>query len=162
LDRDNKWLFTADGGFGYGSPFATLVGSQFVWSLPDVALEITASIKAAHAVLTVMGYLGDATVWVDVERGGATLYEENGTFPAFLYQQLNLAPWLQVIPELPKSQGYVSTMASFNTNFRNRGELVGESVAALLNQILRDLNYGADLKKLRACCQSLAEKIPVK
>ena len=161
LNKDSKWLFNSHGNFGYGTTFATNFGSAFIWSLPDLALEITAAIKAAHQLLTMVGYLGEAQINVYIEPGVSTLHKERGTLPALLYQQLAIHPWPQVIPDIPQTQRAVTATASFNSTFWSRTDSIADTVGDLLNQLLRDMNYGADLKQLQRYCRQVANAVPL-
>jgi hypothetical protein len=157
LDRDleSKWLFTDTGEFGYASVLSLdLPVGKSLWSLPDLTVELIASIRAAHAVLTNIGYLGEAQIDIWANPGAGELYVERGGLPFLRHSSCGVnatsGPLLQqMIPKGLKQQAARSATASVSSNFHTRTECIAALVADLLNQFLRDLGCGAVLAQLR-------------
>jgi hypothetical protein len=123
-------------------------------------VDLIASIKAAHATLTNNGYLGEAQIDVWANPGAAEVYVERGAVPFLRYHGRHLESghlWRQIVPKPPKDQVSRGGTASASSNFSTRTEGCSALVADLLNQILRDFGYGADLAQLREHAKAVAD-----
>ena len=161
-DLESKWVFTNAGEFGYATVLSVDVppGPQ-LWSLSDLTVELIASIKAAHAILTNIGYLGEAQIYVSATPGDGELLVERGTLTFLRHcsgrQTSKPSPlWQEVVPKPPKEQTNRGAAASVSSNFHTRTEAVAVLVADLLNQVLRDLGCGAVLAQLRKYVEAVA------
>jgi hypothetical protein len=100
-----------------------------------------------------MGYLGAASLYVFVDPGGGQLYQERGELPFIRHTSGNRQPpsirWNEIVPKSPSSSAKLQVSCFVPSNFHTRTERLDTLVADLLNQLLRDLGYGAVLAKLR-------------
>jgi hypothetical protein len=164
VDRgiESKWLLTNERDFGFATLFSIPVQPEplRLWSLPDLAAELIASIRAAHFMFTHTGYLGEARIDVSMSPATSQLLAERGMLPFLRHADLRCNPWPIVIPQLSQQrQAREPVGASVDSNFHTRTEGISPLVADLLNQLLRDLSYGADLNQLRQYVQILASKM---
>jgi hypothetical protein len=107
-------------------------------------------------MLSETGYLGEALAEILVGPVSSVLYLDRGTMPFIRYASGVRRPWPLVIPKMPSEPGSGLFKAVVSTNFHTRTEELSTVVADLLNQILRDMQYGADLAQLKQHTQTLA------
>ena len=152
-DLQSKWVLTDHAEFGY----ATLLAEEYppggpLWSLSDLAIELLAALKTAHLLLAKLGYLGDTAVYVSADPGGGELYQERGELPFIRHtsgnRQSPAVRWTEIVPKPPSSSAKREVSCFVTSNFHTRTEKLDSLVADLLNQLLRDLGYGAALRKL--------------
>jgi Putative DNA-binding domain len=162
---ESKWLITNNRDFGYATQFSVDIGNvKRIWSLPDFALQLAASIRTSHSMLEKTGYLGEARVEIWVAPVNSELSIESGTMPFVRYASGTRIPWPLVIPAMPHEpnyQGGAFFKATVSTNFNTRTEELSATVADLLNQVLRDMHYGADLNQLKQYTRTAAKTLPV-
>jgi Putative DNA-binding domain len=153
-DLESKWALTSHGEFGY----ATLMAEDYppsgpIWSLSDVTIELIAAVRTAHKLLAKTGYLGEASLYVSADPGSGQLYKEQGGLPFIRHTSDNRQPpairWSEIVPKPPSSSAKREVSCFVPSNFHTRTERLDTLVADLLNQLLRDLGYGAVLTKLR-------------
>jgi hypothetical protein len=153
-DLQSKWVLTSNGEFGY----ATLLADDYLpggplWSLSDLTIELIAAVKAAHILFAKMGYLGAASLYVSADPGSGQLYQERDNLPFIRHTSDNRQPpsirWREIVPKPPSSSARREVSCFVPSNFHTRTERLDTLVADLLNQLLRDLGYGAVLAKLR-------------
>ena len=153
-DLESKWALTSNMEFGY----ATLLAEDYppggpLWSLSDLTIELLAAIRTAHLLLAKLGYLGDASVYLSADPASGRLYEELGALPFIRHTSGNRQPpairWRAIVPKPPSSSVKREVNCFVPSNFYTRTEQLETLVADLLNQLLRDLGYGAVLGKLR-------------
>jgi ATP-dependent DNA ligase len=68
---------------------------------------------------------------------------------------------LVCLDEMPSEPGIGLFKAVVSTNFHTRTEELSTVVADMLNQILRDMQYGADLAQLKQHTRGLATTLPI-
>jgi hypothetical protein len=162
---ESKWLITNSRDFGYATQFSVDIGNtKRIWSLPDLALQLASSIRTSHNMLEKTGYLGEARVEIWVAPVNSELCIESGTMPFVRYVSGTRIPWPLVIPAMPNEpsyQGGAFFKAVVSTNFNTRTEELSATVADLLNQVLRDMHYGADLTQLKQYTRTTAKTLPV-
>src|ERR1700732_2923467 len=85
-----------------------------IWSLPDLAAEVIASIRTAHFILKHTGYLGETLIEIagNTGAGANKLYIERSTLPFVRHCNIKSNPWPIVIPELSKKQANHRVVAS--------------------------------------------------
>jgi len=148
LDQEARWAVLSSGmiGFAAGIGFTT---SRLSWSLPDVAANIATTLSLANTVLSAEGYFGEVDVFVNVEPGGGILISEGPGFAPLQRKDYYPRPWPIVIPQYKERpvhlRGSVTERLDFNQRFNNSKEVL----ARILNQLLRDMGYAADLVALR-------------
>jgi hypothetical protein len=161
-DIEAKWLFTNSGDFGYATLFS-LDGPQnkkAIWSLLDLTAVLVASVRSAHSMLTYKGYLGAAQIDVFVEPAVCELYIENGMLPTLRHASIQVSAWPSTILTFPAEQPNRTVRARASSTFHSRTEGVAQLVAELLNQVLRELEYGTDLAELEQYISNLTKAIP--
>jgi hypothetical protein len=153
-DLQSKWALTSNGEFGY----ATLLAEDYppgapLWSLSDLTIELLAAARTAHMLLSKVGYLGDASFYISADSGSGQLHQERGGLPFIRHTSGNRQPpairWTEIVPKPPSSLAKREVSCFVPSNFHTRTERLDTLVADLLNQLLRDLGYGAVLAKLR-------------
>ncbi len=163
VDRDlqSKWVFTSHGEFGY----ATVLSEVFppggpLWSLSDLAVQLVAAIRSAHALLANSGYLGEARVHVSADPAKGELFVERNALPFIRFCSGRPATppvsWREIVPQPPVMAASRSALSIAPCNFHSRSETIHLLVADLLNQLLRDWGYGAVLSKLRQYAAAIA------
>jgi hypothetical protein len=147
-DLEAKWAVLSSGLIGFACSIGISL-PRLSWSLPDVAANIATTLSLANTVLTAEGYYGEIDVFVNVEPGGGTLFIEGSGFGSLLRKDYYPHPWPIVIPQYTErpvhSKGSVQERLDFNQRFNNPKEVL----ARILNQLLRDMGYAADLVALR-------------
>ena len=159
---DSKWLFSDTREFGYITLFSnnTSAGDP-IWSLPDLASELIASIRTAHSMFKQTGYFGDARINVAIVPGNSSLYVVKSSLPFLRHATINSSAWPLIISSVPPKQPDHLVTASIPSNFHTRTVEIASLTADLLNQILRDLHYGVELVKLKECAAALATALPL-
>lgn len=161
-DLQSKWVLTSNAEFGY----ATLLAEDYppggpLWSLSDLTLQLLAAVRTAHLLLAKLGYLGDASVYFSADPGSGRLYQERGELPFVRHASGNRQPpaigWTAIVPKPPSSSAKREVSCFVPSNFHTRTEKLDTLVADLLNQLLRDLGYGAVLGKLREYVALIAQ-----
>jgi hypothetical protein len=159
-DLQSKWILTSAGEFGYATILAEDYPGGPLWSLSDLTIELVGAIQTAHALLIQVGYLGDATVHLFANPGQGRLYQERGTLPFIRHTSENRQPPAiqsgEIVPKSPNSLVQRDVSCFSSSNFQTRTERLDTLIADLLNQLLRDLGYGAALTKLREYVASIA------
>jgi hypothetical protein len=107
-----------------------------------------------------IGYFGDVQVEVSVFPGDSQLCIERGVLPFVRHTSIQSDSWPLVIPSIPREKSKTGIRASASSNYHLRTEAIGTLVAELLNQLLRDLNFGADLVQLNQHVTALAAILP--
>jgi hypothetical protein len=162
-DIESKWVLTSNGEFGY----ATLLAEDYppggpIWSLSDVTIELIAAVRTAHLLLAKMGYLGEASLYIFADPGSGQLHQERGALPFIRHTTNNRQPpairWAEIVPKPPSSSAKREVSCFVPSNFHARTERLDTLVADLLNQLLRDLGYGAVLAKLREYVALIAQR----
>lgn len=161
-DLQSKWALTSSAEFGYATPLAEdYPPGGPLWSLSDLTIEVLAAVRTAHTLLAKLGYLGDASVYLSADPGGGQLYEERGGLPFIRHTSCNRQPpamrWTAIVPKPPGSSVKREVSCFVPSNFSSRTERLETLVADLLNQLLRDLGYGAVLGKLREYVTLIAQ-----
>jgi hypothetical protein len=158
-DIESKWLFTSAGEFGYATALCVDVPpGKPLWSLADLTAELIASVRAAHTLLAQSGYFAEAQIDVSADFGEGELYLERGTLESLRHRNPGMKPgpgWTQIVPRARPLKLKIFASASASSNFYTRTEAMSGLVADLLNQILRDLGYGANLVQLREHAKSI-------
>jgi hypothetical protein len=153
-DLQSKWVLTNNGEFGY----ATLLAEDYppgglIWSLSDLTTELIATARTAHTLLAKVGYFGEASLYVSADPGSGQLYQDRGKLPFIRHtsgnRQTPAIRWSEIVPKPPSSSTKREVSCFVPSNFHTRTERLDTLVADLLNQLLRDLGYGAVLAKLR-------------
>jgi hypothetical protein len=161
-DLQSKWVLTSNGEFGYG----TLLAEDYppggpIWSLSDLTIELVAAVKTVHALLSKIGYLGEASFYISANPGDGQLYQQRGELPFVRHTSGNRRPpttrWTEIVPKSPRSSAKREVTCFAPSNFQTRTEKLDMLVSDLLNQLLRDLGYGAVLVKLREYVASIAQ-----
>jgi hypothetical protein len=99
-------------------------------------------------------------VEVSVFPGDCQLCIERGVLPFVRHTGIQSDAWPLVIPSIPREQAKTGIKASAFSNYHLRTDGIGVLLAELLNQLLRDLNYGADLVQLNQQVTALAAVLP--
>jgi hypothetical protein len=109
-----------------------------------------------------IGYLGDASFHLFANPGEGRLYQEGGKIPFMRHTSDNKQPpnirSAEIIPKSPNSLVKRDVSCFTPSNFQTRTERLDTLVADLLNQLLRDLGYGAVLVKLREYVSLIAQE----
>jgi schlafen family protein len=159
-DIETKWLLSSKGEWVYATVFALDFAGRELWSLLDLGIQLLNTVSAAHFLLLREGYVGQAALFIEIEPGRSALHVENGTLPALIFGEFRVTPWPQVIPHMPTTQHQSKAIARATSTFHTRTAAVDELLADVLNQLLRDLNYAADLNQLRIRAAALAKRLP--
>jgi len=148
LDHEAKWAILSSGVIGFGCSIG-IPAPRLSWSLPDVAANIATTLSLANAVLTAQGFYGEIDVYVNVEPGGGVLLKEGAGFASLQREDYFPRPWPIVIPQYTERpvhlKGSIGERLDFNQRFNNSKEVL----ARILNQLLRDMGFAADLVALR-------------
>jgi len=148
-DMESIWLVSGKAEWVYAAQFAFDFAGNALWSLPDLAIQLLNTIRAAHRLLVRAGYMGEAGIFVEVNPGVSTLHVENGLLKTLVFENARVHPWPQVIPQMPATQHTARATAGASSTFHTRTAAVAELLADILNQLLRDLNYAPDFEQLR-------------
>lgn len=161
-DLQSKWILTSNGEFGY----ATLLAEDYppgrpLWSMSDLTIELISTARTAHMFLATVGYLGEASFFVSADPGDGQLYQERGLLPFIRHTSGNrqppAIPWTEIVPRPPNFTAKREVNCFTPSNFHTRTERLDTLVADLLNQLLRDLGYGAVLGRLREYVALIAQ-----
>lgn len=148
LDHEAKWAVLSSGVIGFAASIGFSM-SRLSWSLPDVTANIATTISLANAVLTAEGYYGEIEVLVNVEPGGGILLTDGSGFACLQRQDYYPRPWPIVIPQYKERPVHLRGSVTERLDFSQRFNNSKEALARMLNQLLRDMGYAADLNALR-------------
>jgi len=159
-DIERKWLFTRAGAVGYASLLPLPMSAErSIWSLPDLAIELVASIRAAHEFLAHLGYLGTVQLRASMNPGSSDLYMERGTLPILRYNSVPAEPWPAAMLAIPNKRENRWVTFGMSLSFHTRTEGLSLAAADLLNDVLRELEYGAELLQLERYMTQLTKAL---
>jgi len=148
LDHEAKWAILSSSVIG----FACSIGiplPRLSWSLPDVAANIATTLALGNSLLTAEGFYGEIDIFVNVEPGGGVILTEGPGFTSLQRKDYYPHPWPIVIPQYKESPVHLKGSIGERLDFSQRFNNSKDPLARMLNQLLRDMGYAADLKALR-------------
>ena len=150
-DMETLWALTDSGVVGFATTLATPVAGSpgLHWSLPDTAANIISSVQLANDILVADGYFGPVRLDLEIEPGGAVILRDAGLFGSLFRQDIYLRAWPVVIPQYHEKPATLRCNASITLGFNARSGACNSEISDVLNRILRNFGFAADLKTLR-------------
>jgi Putative DNA-binding domain len=152
LDMEALWAVSAAGTIGFASSIGIHIG-QLYWSLPDVAANIAQTLSLSNDVLTAQGYYGEIDISIEVAPGGGRLSKEGDAFAAIQRKDCFPYPWPIVIPQYSEKPIHLEGGSVERLSFNERFDQSGTIIARIINDLLRDMGYAADLNLIRQAVQ---------
>lgn len=187
LSYERRWRVNSLGDLGFATQARyALDGSNYRWSLYDIALGLASTLVAAKDWWGAFNFFGEARLmaWLDVD--GLELHSNSsqkyppGFVPLFYDRDRWFAtgvlsamasnarryPFAERDVSLPpdlvsmsKAQSNGSAVAEVEVNYGSLSDELPEVVALALNQLVRHLKYSANLARLRQEAASLVSKL---
>jgi hypothetical protein len=148
-DTETIWALMESGAIGFATTIAIHV-VRLSWSLPDVAANIISTIDLANQVFVGVGYFGEVKIDVEINPGGGIILRDAGLFGALMRKDYYKHPWPVVIPQHREQPVHLRGASTITLDYNARSGVWQGGVSDLLNGLLRDLGFAADLDVLRS------------
>jgi hypothetical protein len=148
LDHEAKWAILSQGVIAFACSIGFTL-PRLSWSLPDLAANVATTLELGNAILTAEGFYGEIDVFVNVEPAGGVIVTEGSGFAPLQRKDRYPHPWPIVIPQYQERAIHLKGSFSDRLNFSQRFNNSKEVLARMLNQLLRDMGYAAELNALR-------------
>ena len=151
-DYERRWHLGVNGEIGFVTQTKWPVAqSTPLWSLYDLAADVSSILSIAKDFWKSTGYYGAFRLEAELNVSGLTLHTGSSGFPRLFYDRLGagmdfpLDRTAIAITQSPKNVGD----AEADLDYVSLESASNESVALIINQLLRCLGHLADLTKLR-------------
>jgi hypothetical protein len=91
--------------------------------------------------------------------GSSDLYMERGTLPILRYNSVPAEPWPAAMLAIPNKRENRWVTFGMSLSFHTRTEGLSLAAADLLNDVLRELEYGAELLQLERYMTQLTKAL---
>jgi hypothetical protein len=157
-DYERRWHLSTSGDIGFATQMRWPVsGSEALWSLYDVALDISLVGKIVREFWKYTGYFGAFRLDAEVHVTGLKLEMNSQGFAPLFYERVQGSLFFPLdrtsisIGKNPQAAG--QAQADF-TNPDLQASL-SDTVGIVLNQLLRCMGHTADLQKLRGALSGI-------
>lgn len=152
-DYERSWHVFTSGEIGFVTQVRwPVTGSDTLWSLYDIALDISNLAKVARQFWSYTGYFGAFRLDADLQVRGLKLQMNSQGFAPLFYERLQGSLFFPLDhTAIPVTTGNSQTSAQAQADFTypDLQESLSDGVGIILNQLLRCMGYSADLDKLR-------------
>lgn len=149
---ESLWSVMDSGAIGFTATAGVELHS-LSWSVPDVAANIASTISFANDALTAAGYYGEVAIAVDLAPEGGIILAEGSTFVPLMRKDY-YNPWPNVVPQYEEKPMTGKARATGIIDFNARSSDLDGVVSVILNQLLRDLGFAADLATIRSAVRN--------
>jgi len=152
-DYERSWQVFTSGEIGFVTQVRwPVTGSDTLWSLYDIALDISNLAKVARQFWAYTGYFGAFRLDADLQVRGLKLQMNSQGFGPLFYERLQGSLFFPLDrTAIPVTTGNSQTSAQAQADFTypDLQQSLSEAIGIILNQLLRCMGCSADLEKLR-------------
>jgi hypothetical protein len=159
-DYERRWHLSTSGEIGFVTQTRwPVTGSEALWSLYDVAQDISLVGKIAREFWMYTGYFGAFRLEAEVHVGGLKLAMNSQGFPPLFYERVQGGLFFPLdrtsiaVVTNPQTAG----QAQADLTYSDLQASLSDTVGLVLNQLLRCMGHTADLQRLRGALRGLTE-----
>jgi hypothetical protein len=147
-DHELTWLVASDGTFHFATQVSGTYGQgpQNLWSISDLVVNLIAAVRVVDAFWREYKYHGEGSLSVQLNVGDLPVAKTARGYAGLFYD----------VPEIPLAlaspgdgrYGIPSAVSSIELSFSARNELLADTVAVIVNELLRTFRFAVDMDEL--------------
>ncbi len=159
-DYERRWHLSTSGEIGFVTQTRwPVTGAEALWSLYDVAQDISLVGKIVREFWKYTGYFGAFRLEAEVHVGPLKLAMNSQGFPPLFYERVQGGLFFPLdrtsiaVRANPQTAG----QAQADLSYSDLQVSISDTVGLVLNQLLRCMGHTADLQRLRVALRGLTE-----